>query len=157
MKKSEKRLLIGLGLVASFFVYDTFLSKSDDEEVQPKVKKTQVLEEPINNTPVNNKKQIQRRNKPKLAMASMDFTKFSDWEKDPFLGSFTQAMIDSMQGSIPFVLKAIAWRDAIAHVIINDEVYKLGEKKNGLLVSEVRNNSVVCYINGQRFILTFGE
>ena len=158
MKKSEKRLLIFLGLAVSYFVIDVFILKPDDSETAAKSKGNQDAQTTVLNE--SSAKISSRTTKMKaqnLVMASLDLSDLANWRKDPFLGSFTAELIDSLQGSIPYVLKAIAWRDETAHVIINNEVYKLGEEKDGFLVSEVRNDSVICYKNGQRFVLTFGE
>jgi len=156
MKKNEKRLLIFLGIVVGYFVFDIFILKSDDEENQAKSK--QNLEQPEVNEQISDTgKKSMRKTTWNVKLASMDLSEIRNWNNDPFLGSFKPELIDSLQGSTPFVLKAIAWRDEMAHVIINNEVYKLGEEKDGFLVSEVRKNSVVCFKNGQRFVLTLGE
>ncbi len=156
MKKSEKRLLIFLGLVVGYFTYDIFISKSDDEDIQ--VKSKQDIRQPVDNEQISGTGKKSRRKTTGIAkFASMDLSEISNWNNDPFLGSFKPELIDSLQGSTPYILKAIAWRDEMAHVIINNEVYKLGEEKDGFLVSEVRKNSVVCFKNGQRFVLTLGE
>lgn len=156
MKKSEKRLLIFLGIAVVYFGFDIFILKSDDEEIQVKSKQDLIqpeVNEQISDTGNKSRQKTTR----KVKFASMDLSKINNWNNDPFLGSFKPELIDSLQGSTPFVLKAIAWRDEMAHVIINNEVYKLGEEKDGFLVSEVRKNSVVCFKNGQRFVLTLGE
>ena len=56
-----------------------------------------------------------------------------------------------------FFLKAISWRDSVAYVIINEEVYREGESKNGIHVLDVIGEQVYFTYNGKRKMISFGE
>ena len=81
------------------------------------------------------------------------------WNRDPFLGAFTKELLDSLQERPieEFFLKAISWRDSVAYVIINEEVYREGESKNGIHVMDVIGEKVYFSYNGKRKVLSFGE
>ena len=160
MKKSEKMLLGVVGVATVIFILDTFvfndeedatLAKEDDKASSATVSEKQEPES------AKIKKRKKQPDSPATTSIKGGTSTLVSWKKDPFLGSYSPALVDSLQGSSPYVLKAISWRGKEAHVIINDEVYKMGEAKDGFLVEGIRDNKVYCIKNGQRFVLRFGE
>lgn len=150
MKKSEKILLGVLSIVITFFVLDTFILGSDKKR-DPKNSGSTGLDISGESTDPS------QRKAGRVNQASFNPDLFTKWKRDPFLGAFTAELIDSLQGNIPYVLKAIAWRGKEAHVLINDDIYQLGVPKNGFLVSQVLDSTVVLSRDGERYILTLGE
>ncbi len=153
-----------LTISVTFYVFNTFILSDDKKPAPAKKNKIQVIgdqtlkpgvqETPLLDFPV--KSAIRRVN-----MNSMVNSEFlTKWKRDPFLGSFTPDILDSLQKREkvePFVLKAISWRDSVAYVIINDDVYREGEQKNGIHVIDVIGNKVIYSFNGKKSILRFGE
>ena len=160
MKKSEKMLLGVLGAAVTFFVLDTFVLSSDEEKAKlDSDKKITGLEKSEDNAEKSARPSKVSKVRPvrKKAASVIASSTFADWKRDPFLGSFDPALIDSLQNNLPYVLKAISWRGEEAHVIINDEVYKMGEPKDGFLVEGIRDDQVFCVKDGERFVLRLGE
>ncbi|MEE9169475.1 MAG: hypothetical protein V3U73_06890 [bacterium] len=160
MKKSEKILLGVVGIAIAFFVLDTFVFSSKKRDIQAGDKKQSVSapdSENVITELASTDQQPKAVNRDIESSMTESSTIFSGWKRDPFLGSFRPELLDSLRGNIPFVLKAISWRGDDAHVIINDEVYKMGEAKDGFLVAEVRDKQVVCVNKGVRFVLRLGE
>ena len=170
MKKSEKILLIILAVSVGIFILDRFvLSKKEAKpvvkKVAPAVSHSSAGTVPAPAAPVSPGPGGTPRGaaEPKTTLASFASARvYREWRRDPFLGAYTRAMLDSLRGDKkkeekPFVLKAISWRDSSAYVIINDDVYKQGESKNGLTVLDVIGERVVCSFRGKKFILTLGE
>jgi len=80
------------------------------------------------------------------------------WKRDPFIGAFTPALLDSMGFKKPqlYVLKAISWKNGDAYVLINDDIIKVGESMNGLKVLRVDGNRAICEKNLRKFSLILG-
>lgn len=153
-----------LTVSVTFYIFNTFILSDGKKTVPANKNKIQVIgdrtpkpggqETPLLDFSV---KSAIRRVDMNTMMHSGVLTK---WKRDPFLGAFTPDILDSLQKREkvePFVLKAISWRDSVAYVIINNDVYREGEQKNGIHVIDVVGNKVIYSFNGKKSILRFGE
>ena len=164
LKKKEKILLVVLFVVVSIFLLDMFASSDEDKQTTQKTK----LERVNNNkeTPAKTSEKkitidfpIKRNVNRVLTTHTLDPELWAKWKRDPFLGAFTAELLDSLQErpTEDFFLKAISWRDSVAYVIINEEVYREGESKNGIHVLDVIGEQVYFTYNGIRKMISFGE
>lgn len=163
LKKSEKILLGVLGGAVLLFVLNMFVFSSGKKETVKRINNVKKMF----GIPLDSKTKLN----PQLGLSILNDIKksyvenvlsrdiFTKWKRDSFLGAFTPEMLDSLQerGSEEFVLKAISWRDSIAYVIINDDVYREGESKNGVHVLDVVGKKVYITYNGKWKVLSFGE
>jgi len=163
LKKKEKILLGVLSSVVIFYFFDMFVL-SKKEEVKPVKSKIEKRNETskVSSSGLNSNTalSINRNNVKKISSnRTIDPKLFSKWKRDPFLGAFTSELLDSLQKRerVEFELKGISWRDSIAYVIINDDVYRKGESKNGIHVIDIMRDKVIISSNGLRSTLMFGE
>ncbi len=159
LKKSEKMLVGALACVASIYLFDMFVLSSDEEEVPKKGKKIERIEKKSTSPIADAKKNFDSFFNPDLKKVlieqKVDPSLLSEWQRDPFIGAFTPDILDSMQQKDvgAFILTAISWRDNVAYVIIDDDVYKLGESKNGIHVLNVSDDEVTVSFEGKKSIL----
>ncbi len=163
LKKKEKLLLSVLIIIGSYYVIDTFVLSDDKKGVTKKGKKIERVEKNLPNKLKDAKADFEKFFNPDIRRVlieqEMDPKLLSQWQRDPFLGAFTSDILDSMQQKDPdfFVLKGISWRGNIATVIINDEIYKKGETKNGVRVLSVYKDKVEMSFEGKKTTLKLGE
>jgi|Deesub1362B_J571_1020462.scaffolds.fasta_scaffold01140_5 hypothetical protein len=158
MEKRQKILLGLLGLAVLVFLLDRFVLSS----------KTQTAGAPAAGRTAQ--KNVQPGKEEVLLFSSagarvvlagqgLDPSVFRQWQRDPFVGAFTRALLDSLRGKKeePLVLKAISWRDSTAYVIINDDVFREGETRGDITVLAVRDEKVFCLYRGRQYVLTLGD
>ena len=163
LKKNEKILLGVLIIIGSYYVIDTFVLSDDKKVVTEKGKKIERVDKILPKQLKDAKADFENFFNPDIQRVlieqEMDPKLLSQWQRDPFIGAFTTAILDSMQQKEPdfFVLKGISWRDNIATVIINDEIYKKGETKNGIRILSVFKDKVEMSFEGKKTTLKLGE
>jgi len=72
-------------------------------------------------------------------------TEIIKWGRDPFL--LTDLGIENKKAGIS--LNGIIWNGPKSLVIINDELYKIGDKINDIQIVDIKKDSVVIKENGE--------
>ncbi len=149
LKKSEKRLLIILGVAVFGFLFDRFvLSGGDKNDAAANVVQSvdqnpnMILAGVVSPDPVA------------ASDEDSQSSQFETWGRDPF--SLTSSGDNSNTESRP-VLKGIFWNQDQPYVLINNLVLGEGEEAEGVRVEEIREEEVLCYRGGQSFILHWRE
>ena len=142
LKKSEKRLLGLLGVVAVVFLVDRFVLHAKGEAVA----------ESENSLIVNAAARIFSESKPQIHQRS-----YQNWGRDPFS---TAASGDGASGSYASskpVLKGILWNQGKAYVMINGFVLGEGEEYKGLRVDKINGSEVLCSRGNRSYTLHWRE
>lgn len=150
LQKREKILLGVMGAAVTFFLVNQFVfTKGTPVKAPPLAKKPGVVQrvnrfaKQVSFTKMNHRRELKA---------------IGNWKRDPFIGAFTPALLDSMGFKKPqlYVLKAISWKDGEAYVLINDDIIKVGETLNGLKVLRIDGNRAICEKNLRKFSLILG-
>lgn len=158
LKKSEKRMLIILGIVALGFLIDrVFLTDGEKEKKvkdSPKKSAAQKINDMVLNKQVNNTDNIK---KPVKILSSK--MQFDNWGRDPFSklqNRKKDKIIDTAKTKIVYpkrVLKGFFTRGNKLYVLIDKLVLAEGEEKEGLKVLKIENNVVYCRELNRTFTL----
>lgn len=157
LKKSEKRLLIILGIAVLIFIFDRFvLSKGDKEsEAIKKSPPKKVVSTVIPST----KSSVTT---PRLS-SKTQLKRFEEWGKDPFSVNRFQttaevnASYEKKVAKTSEKLKGIFWREGKAFVLINDSIIGEGEENKGLKVEKINGTEVLCSRGNRTFKLYWRE
>jgi hypothetical protein len=162
LKKSEKRLLIVLGVVVSVFLVDQFILSSEKEETappgaKPKEKGAQVLKTVASssNTPGN---------AAGSGRSSMAEIRFSDWGGNPFSNGKPTAVARSLAKQAEKKeeikkpeLQGFFWKKGKAFVLVDNVILSEGEEKDGIRIDRIQEKEVLCSKSGQTFTLYWRE
>lgn len=157
LKKSEKRLLVILGVAVLIFFFDRFvLSKGDKESKE--IKKSplkKVASAVISNT--------ESSGTTSRLSSRTQLKHFEEWGKDPFsINRFKSASeMSSSSGQkaakSSVKLKGIFWKEGKSFVLINDFVLGEGEENKGLKVEKINGTEVLCSRGNRTFKLYWRE
>jgi len=160
LKKSEKRLLIILGIAVVSFLFNRFvLSKGQENNViqqnvqnitQTQVKSNTLLADVVSPNPVG-------------ANIELPMEYFESWGRDPFFLNDTRLVAS---GSSPVskkeskpkpVLKGIFWKANKPYVLLDDHILSEGEEVEGTRVEKINGSEVLCSQGSQSFTLYWRE
>lgn len=157
LKKSEKRLLVFLGIVVVVFFFDRFVglpvgkkAETDKESLKTQAAKTVFPKSMLSgNLSRPNSDSMRRR--------------FESWGRDPFSGSSSTSTVrgatasSGKGGKSKPELRGIFWKQGKPYVLINDIILSEGEEKNGLRVERVEGTEVLCSQGSRSFTLHWRE
>jgi hypothetical protein len=161
LKKSEKRLLIILGIALSVFLFDRLvLSKKGGKNTAQAQSRQQAESGVLLSSAIAEGSAVQT--------ASMDERmQFEDWGRDPFSDSRSRTTAGSWKSknvagkSKETVqkpeLKGLFWKGGVAFVLVNDNILKEGEEKEGLKIERVEGRTVQCRRGNRSFTLYWSE
>ena len=150
LQKREKILLGVMGAAVTIFVLNQFVFTKKPSAKPPAIVKKPPVVQHINR--FVKQASFAKTDRPKITK------KIGGWKRDPFIGAFTPALLDSMgfKKRQMYVLKAISWKNGKAYVLINDDIIKVGETVDGLTVLRVDGNRAICEKNLRKFALILG-
>ena len=154
LKKSEKRLLGLMGIVAFVFFIDRFVCSSGDTKGgSQKGGATATVQAGVSIPDVASVLSPTQQ-----GVASQ--RRFDSWGRDPFssAGSTGSTGVWSdddagAKGGKRAVLNGIFWKQGKAYVMIDGDILSEGEEKNGLRVEKVEERKVYCSKGGRSFTL----
>jgi hypothetical protein len=158
MKKSEKRLLIVMGLAVVIFLVDRFVlgKKKDGDIKNSNLKTTASTVKPLSVLKSGKGSQS-------LNLAGKNKTKyFTDWGRDPFQIS-VKPPTQIRTGEVQKVrirkpkLKGIFWKQGKGYVLLDDLILAEGEEKRGIRVVSIGIKEVLCRKAGNLFTLYWRE
>jgi hypothetical protein len=157
LKKSEKRLLIVLGVALVVFLFDRFVlsaKKKEDPQIQPPASESISQDLAVNQlnpatpTPI----QVQKR------VLAGNLENFEDWGRDPFnLNAKNRLSGLSVKKPVRPVLNGIFLKDGQSYALINDLIFHEGEEKNGIKVEKIKEMEVLCTQGKSTFTLSWRE
>ena len=143
LKKSEKRLLIILGVAVLFFLFDRlFLSSKSNDTPSPATDLASRFV-PVSKTAA-----------PETAAESLR-KRYMTWGRDPFFysaGSSTK----EQQRKRP-KLNGLFWRQGKAYALVNDTILGEGEANKGLRVEKIEGTEVLLSEGSRSFTLYWRE
>jgi len=150
LKKSEKRLLMILGLAAGVFLFDMLVLKPKGEKQ--------------NNSPpaqANSGNQVAAVQIPPLRGQQFD-----TWGRDPFT-SVSTPRARSVASSVSadtnksetsqMTLKGVFWKEGKAFALINEHVLGEGDEEQGIKVEKIEGMEVLCRKGAKLFTLYWRE
>lgn len=158
LKKSEKRLLVILGIVVAVFLVDQFfLGSGDEDDAVPSPnlaqQNTQVVQSIVSQTG-SGQGSVQQS-----GIISKKY--FESWGRDPFssrqvVAVQARAAQKKAQQSLP-ELRGFFWKKGRAYVLIDEIILTEGEEKDGLRVERIRDKEVLCSQGNRTFTLHWRE
>ncbi|HDQ44074.1 MAG TPA: hypothetical protein ENN17_01075 [bacterium] len=143
LKKSEKRILVILGVVIAIFLLDRFVLSGGDKKEPPRPATTRETRRTVT-TPAE--EPVQKREAgPKV--------RYDNWGRDPFtfLDPTRQQTAAQLEASLD--LKGIIRKGGKIFVLINGYIIAEGEEKEGIRVERIEGNQVFCVKDGRRITL----
>ncbi len=151
LKKSEKRLLIILGVAVFGFLFDRFiLSGGDENDAAANI---------IQNGNQNQNILLAGVVSPDPVAASKEdpqSKQLETWGRDPF-SLINSGNNSNTEGQSRPLLKGIFWNQDKPYVLINDLILSEGEEAEGVRIKEIREEEVLCYQGSQLFTLHWRE
>lgn len=144
--KGQKRLLMLLGLVVSFAVFDFFTNRdkylSFYGEKETTVKTVQ-----------------QKKNVRKDTMQTAGQKEYvKSWGRDPFASTEQPKVINVKDKPViktrPLQLSAISYMGNNSVALINESIVKVGDKINGYVISAIEQKRVILTKDSERVVLT---
>jgi hypothetical protein len=157
LKKSEKRLLVILGVAVLVFLFDRFVLSKGDKESED-IKKTPPKK--VVSTVVPNTESSETTSQ---LSSRTQLKHFEEWGKDPFsINRFkSPSEVSSSSGQkvakSSVKLKGIFWKEGETFVLINDFILGEGEENKGLRVEKINGTEVLCSRGNRTFKLTWRE
>jgi hypothetical protein len=162
LKKSEKRLLMILGMAVAFFLLDRFVLSSGSKKPakgKSTVSKASVLGTAAVAGGSGSTVSVQPTKSdtaPKV---------YEGWGRDPFVlpgsvtGAGTTSASKAKSESQPVLpkLKGMFWKEGRAYVLIDDAVLGEGEEKKGIRVEKINGMEVLCRQGNRQFTLHWRE
>ena len=147
LKKSEKRLIIILGIFLFAFLFDRFiLSPGKDNETAPP---TDTVDFQASN---NQKLQMEMAAlAKKVKKSTSKDVKYDAWGRDPFNTPKSSSTVGKKRRKIE--LKGIFWKNGKGYVLINSYILREGEEKGGIKVEKIESEKVTCRSEGRSFTL----
>jgi len=181
LKKSEKRLLIILGIVLAIFLMDRFIWSSD-EKAKKVTASAQAVKSGVK-VPVN-KGTVKNPNVPVGGSGEKKY--FSGWKTDPFAYSYAVELARQNQKRRPGnvnraqpkeqvaqndnagsneekkenkgpVLNGVFWKEGKAFALIDGVIMEEGEEREGLKVLQIRGSEVICRKGNRTFTIQWRE
>jgi len=132
-KKKVELTITGIGIIIFMFLIANHLSRPINSKVVPKIEPYVTLESTM------------------TVISKTTSGNDVEWGRDPFLLSASNVKPDGgMEG---LDLNGIMSDKANPYAIINNDVVKLGDKVNGMVVIEINEKNVVLEQNGQKHTL----
>ena len=159
LKKSEKRLLIILGIAVVAFLGDKLIFKSEDKkEGSFKVPDKYAADQPVKGA----EKASGLEGQPVVKRLAGKATYYDSWGRDPFArpGRRSTARIQTSVRKKQFSkpeLKGIISKGGRYYVLINDLILGEGEEKDGIKVERIKEKEVLCSQDSRTFTLSWGE
>jgi len=159
LKKSEKRLMVILGIVVSVFLIDLFIIGSGDEEDSPVKPDAAGLNKLLKTSALSKLSSVESSVVPKIP--KIEGKRFETWGRDPFMvpktvgGTYGSTSGGKQKGGPK--LQGFLWKKGKAYVLIDDAVLSEGEEKDGLRVERIRDEEVLCSRGGRTFTLYWRE
>ena len=155
LKKSEKRLLIILGVAVCYFVFDRLVLSNGNEE-EPAVQ----IEQNNLNTSTVELAEVVSSSSLGMAGSGIQVEEFDDWGRNPFSltgsdGNYSGT--NSNGGPSRPTLKGIFWIKDKPFVLINHLILSEGEEAEGVRVESINDEEVLCYQGSQLFTLHWRE
>lgn len=153
LKKSEKRLLMILGVAIVIFVFDKFIL-GGDEKPPPPPKKMQDAQ--TGRSAASSSQTPVRRS----AFANIQAVQYENWGRDPFMPVVNEKVQEnSVRRSLErnHKLRGILWNEGRAYALIDDLVLSEGESKEGILLRRISGNAAYCSKGGRMFTLRMEE
>jgi hypothetical protein len=156
LKKSEKRMLIILGVVVIVVVIFKLVDK-------PKNKKP--TQQSVQNAQTQNQANVNTAPKQPGSLNGVSskknvvYDQYNEWGRDPFTIVRPPPKVPKKKPpvKIDVVLKGIFWKDGRAYVLIDDYVLGEGEEEGGIKVERIQGMNVICRKGGRQFTLQWRE
>jgi len=140
LKKSEKRLLIILGVVVVAFLVNQFFLSGDKNKTPQKNKYG-------SSVPGTGQGSGKGENK---VSGHVEEESYSDWGRDPFFEEDVDILArKSRERSVTLKLQGIFFKNGEGYVLINNQVLKEGEEKKGIRVEKIEADKVLCRSRGR--------
>jgi len=133
-KKNIELLVTGVGVIILIFLIANYAAESKSEKAVSKTVSLPALESAM----------------PSFAGNGQLDESDERWGRDPFLPDSTNLKEQSPED---MALNGIVADKANPYAIINNDIFKIGDKVNGMTVIEINEKNVVLDENGQRHIL----
>ncbi len=143
--KSQKRLLILLGIVLAYAIFD-FTSNMDTYLAVYAGKKVVA----------KTKEKASSADKPKQTSVKRQTAYLEKWGRDPFYKRVVQKkskQVKRKKRAIHFILQAISMKDNNSIAIINDKIVKLGDIISGYTLKKIKKKRVVLSDGKKTLIL----
>lgn len=140
LKKSEKRMLLFLGIVAGAALIFQFTGKKD-AATSSKIKSV------IAATGSDSKDNVSR------VPSSGELADYSQWGRNPFEDVQKSSELTYTEIKTTLHLKGILWRQGKPFALINDHILAEGETEGGIRIVSITNSTVVCQSHGRTFTL----
>ena len=157
LKKSEKRMLVLLGIVvvvAGFYKF--VIDKPKTKNVPPARKnmKPAEVKQTIKKDPA-----LADDKEDKNVTSNIIFEQYDEWGRDPFTIVKPPPPKPKPKPPPPpkVVLKGIFWKQGRAYVLIDDYVLGEGEEEGGIKVMKIEGKNVICRKGGRQFTLQWRE
>lgn len=150
LKKSEKRLLGLLGVVALVFLVDRFLLSPGKEEPapsQPAAARIQAADALLADA-------AQKTTSAPVAR------QYVSWGRDPFSTARSEGRTASPargESAVQHELKGLFWKEGKAFALIDDMVLGEGEEDQGIRVDRIEGTEVLCRRGSRSFTLHWRE
>jgi hypothetical protein len=150
LKKSEKRLLVVLGIAVGIFILDRFvLGSSDKEEAPPAVPPAAepdvagTATQPASVQPVVRLPEVKEV--------------FKDWGRDPFVLGTSGYGTYGKSGPAKPKLKGFLTRNGRSFVLIDHVILTEGEEQDGIRVEKINGMEVLCRKGSRSYTLSWRE
>ena len=153
LKKSEKRLLLILGIAILVFAVDKFIlgGKKKAKPVPVKTTTAQTAAVSANKTAAA---------KPAAPNPNRKVVQYNNWGRDPFEipgAPPVAAAAAEIALSKKHKLRGLIWKEGKAFALIDDLILAEGQEKGGIRLDRVRENTVTCSKSGRTFTLKLEE
>jgi len=158
MQKREKMMMGAAGGAAVFFIINQFLCSEAPKAGASKAKR---VVSAAATTPSPGEAQTSaksaaarisgNRSPRMLREGDEPLVRFAVWKSDPFHGAlpFISTAADSARDSTALTLRGIAWKHGDGLVLIGDEILRKGETRGNLEVLDIREDRVLCRVDGE--------
>jgi len=161
LKKSEKRLVVILGIVSAVFLFDRFVLSSDEEESSTLKPGAKGINSLLSATALSKLRTTQAA--VQLPTFRVEGKQFATWGRNPFSGPKSTSEVKRMATAARNrarqnpTLQGFFWKQGKTYVMVNDAVLTEGEEKDGLRIEKIRDKEVLCSQGGRTFTLYWRE
>jgi hypothetical protein len=146
LKKSEKKMLIALGVILAIVVPYQFLTKK---------KNPAIVNKAVNTISKTVDKITGENASPQTEKKTLPVRRYDSWGRDPF-ADIRVANQRASENARP-KLKGILWMNGKPYVMIDDVVLEEGQEKKGIKIEKIDGRKVFCRKRGQPFTLQWSE
>lgn len=153
LKKSEKRLLMILGVAVVVFIFDKFILGGDKKPPPP----PQKMQTAQSGKSAASSSQTPARRK---IAANVQAVQYENWGRDPFMPVVNETVRENnVRRTLErkHKLKGILWNEGRAYALIDDLVLCEGESKEGIMLRQISGNAAYCSKGGRTFTLRMEE